>query len=241
MNPTISVIMPIRGPAPYLVAALDSILRQSISVHELLVIDDGIEPQVLVILKEAATRGLSYRILKGPKQGPAAARNIGLRAAAGEWIAFLDDDDVWPDDKLTQQGAYLTNHPEIEMVSGKIGWFHAWGSNHLPIPSEQDNIIVHVNLGAHLLRRTLLERVGFLDETLMFSEDVDWILRLIDEDHPFAILPLVTLWYRRHPSSMTAQKLERETLDYRKVLFASLRRRRHRQPVKLECYLVEQS
>jgi glycosyltransferase involved in cell wall biosynthesis len=164
---------------------------------------------------------------------------VGLAAAKGEWLTFLDDDDLWPDNKLSSQAQYLQEHPEVMAVSGKIQWFHAWDQQLQPVPSDQDQIIVHVNLGAYLLRRELLDRMGPLDPDLIFSEDVDFVLRLIDGGHSFAILPQVMLLYRRHEQSMTAQKLEREKIDYRKVLFASLKRRRHQVATKLEDYVVK--
>lgn len=237
--PSISVVMPIRGAAPFLQASLDSIMRQSLQVSELIIIDDGMDALVHTVLEQINPAQLTIIILPGPKKGPAAARNVGLAAAKGDWLTFLDDDDLWPDNKLSSQAQYLQEHPEVMAVSGKIQWFHAWDQQLQPVPSDQDQIIVHVNLGAYLLRRELLDRIGPLDPDLIFSEDVDFVLRLIDGGHSFAILPQVMLLYRRHEQSMTAQKLEREKIDYRKVLFASLKRRRHQVATKLEDYVVK--
>lgn len=238
-TPRISVIMPIRGAAPYLQASLDSIMRQGLQVDELIIIDDGMDALVRTALEKISPEQLLIRILPGPRQGPAAARNVGLAAAKGEWLTFLDDDDLWPDEKLVRQAQYLLEHPDVLAVSGKIQWFHTWDQQSRPVPSDQDQVIVHVNLGAYLLRRELLERIGPLDANLIFAEDVDFVLRLIDGGLSFAILPQVMLLYRRHAESMTAQKLERETIDYRKALFASLKRRRHQVAAKLEDYVVK--
>lgn len=238
-HPKITVIMPIRGAAPFLRVSIDSILYQSIPIHELIVIDDGMDVSVQDLLDDYSNHGLSIKVIVGEQCGPAAARNLGIRAAQGELLSFLDDDDVWPKEKLEIQTRYLLRHPEKQAVTGRIRWFNDWDENLKPDLKFDDLSIVHVNLGAYLVRRDLFDAVGLLDNQLMFSEDVDFILRLIDGNHSFSILNQDMLLYRRHPASMTAQKLDREKIDYRKVLFASLKRRKKESKLNLESFLVE--
>jgi glycosyltransferase involved in cell wall biosynthesis len=165
-------------------------------------------------------------VLQGPRRGPAAARNVALAVAEGDIIAFLDDDDLWPADKLALQLAHLHRHPRDVAVGGRIEWFARWDeAAGRPLRDSAWQSVVHVNLGAFLFRREVFARLGPLDESLTFSEDVDLILRLSDAGEPFCILDHTTLYYRRHPASMTAARSEAEASDLRRVMLRSARRR----------------
>jgi glycosyltransferase involved in cell wall biosynthesis len=235
---TISVIIPIKGDGPYLAPALDSIARQRVPVLEVLVIDDGMDAAAHATLAAAAPAEAKLTVIEGPRAGPAAARNSALRRAQGSLIAFLDDDDLWPDDKLARQCRYLADRADALAVGGRIFWFYDWDEAGLPRAHAQDQSVVHVNLGALLVRRNAFDRLGLLDEALLYSEDVDFVLRLVDSGSPFSILDEDTLHYRRHHLSMTGLGSEREMIDFRRALFASLRRRRGGPGRKLEEFLV---
>lgn len=226
IRPTVSVILPIRGSGTYLEAALRSVLQQERPADQLIIIDDGMEQPALDCV--ARLRDVLPPLLRiaGTRQGPAAARNLGIAQARGDIIAFIDDDDIWPGDKLAGQLAYLAANASCMAVGGRIFWFSRWDD---PAGSPQavpglDNV-VHVNLGAYLFRRELFDRIGVFEESQLFAEDVDLILRMADHDVPFALLDKVTLYYRRHDQSMTAARSDREQTDFRRALFRSLRRR----------------
>ena len=107
-------------------------------------------------------------------------------------------------------------------VGGRIFWFSGWDSlaNTPEAVPGLDNV-VHVNLGAYLFRRELFDAIGVFEESQLFAEDVDLILRMADHDIPFALLDKVTLFYRRHDQSMTAARSDREQADFRRALFRS--------------------
>jgi glycosyltransferase involved in cell wall biosynthesis len=225
MTGAVSVILPIRGEAPFLAPALTSLRAQSEALHEVLVVDDGMGAAARAVLEQARPPGL--RVLPGPRQGPAAARNVALAASTGPIIGFLDDDDLWPADKLALQLAHLSRQPCDAAVGGRIEWFARWDeATNRPLRDADWQSVVHVNLGAFLFRREVFERIGPLDAALTFSEDVDLILRLSDAEEPFAILDRTTLYYRRHAASMTAARSEIEARDLRRVMFRSVQRRR---------------
>jgi glycosyltransferase involved in cell wall biosynthesis len=224
MSGAVSVILPVRGEAPFLAAALASLRPQAEALGEVLVVDDGMGAAARAVLEQARPPGL--RVLPGPRQGPAAARNVALAAATGAVIAFLDDDDLWPADKLARQLAHLSRHPQDAAVGGRIEWFERWDeAANRPIRDAGWQSVVHVNLGAFLFRREVFERIGPLDPALTFAEDVDLILRLCDAEESFAILDRTTLYYRRHAASMTAAGSECEARDLRRVMLRSARRR----------------
>jgi glycosyltransferase involved in cell wall biosynthesis len=224
MTFAISVVMPVKGDGRFLEEALRSITGQSMEILELLVVDDGMTPAAIAILERCAGWFKNLHILEGPGTGPAAARNIALKAAKGDVIAFLDDDDLWPAEKLAAQCDVLQRAPELQAVGGRIHWFSQWDDNGQPIQGPDDLNILFVNLGAFLYRSSVFEKLGLLDSSLFYSEDVDLMLRMTDSDTPFALLDRITLSYRRHPGTMTHARTGREKADFTRVLMASMRR-----------------
>ncbi|MDD2336408.1 MAG: glycosyltransferase family A protein [Geobacteraceae bacterium] len=225
-RPTVSIILPIRGNGTYLETSLRSLIEQERPADQLVIIDDGMEQSAKDCVERLRCLLPPLVEVAGSRQGPAAARNRGLALTNGDIIAFIDDDDIWPQDKLACQLAYLAAHDSCMAVGGRIFWFSRWDrSARSPevIPG-LDNV-VHVNLGAYLFRRELFDQIGAFEESQLFAEDVDLILRLADNDIPFALLDKVTLFYRRHDESMTAARSDREQADFRRALFRSLRRR----------------
>lgn len=225
-RPSVSIILPIRGNGSYLKQSLSSIIEQTRSADELLIIDDGMEPPALDCVEQLCDHLPPLVKITGRQQGPAAARNLALAQARGDIIAFIDDDDIWPQDKLACQLDYLAAHEDCFAVGGRIFWFSRWDS-----PTDEPEAVpgldsvLHVNLGAYLFRRQLFDTVGVFEESQLFAEDVDLILRMTDNEIPFVLLDKVTLYYRRHEQSMTAARSDREQADFRRALFRSLRRR----------------
>jgi glycosyltransferase involved in cell wall biosynthesis len=222
-RPRISVVMPVRGPGLFLADAIRSLTVQSVPVDELLVVDDGMHEDAKSALGGV---GLNVIMLRGPGQGPAAARNVGLAATTGEIVGFLDDDDAWPRDKLTLQLARLAQYPDEAAVGGRSIWFEEWDhARDAPADSPTSQSLIHANLGAFLFRSGVFARIGHFDETHTYAEDVDFVLRMSDAAERFVILDHPTLYYRRHQASMTAAKSDREQTDFRRALFRSLKRR----------------
>ena len=107
-SPAVSVIMPVWNAAATLGEAADSVLAQSRPDWELLLIDDGSTDGSRELAEGFAARDARARVLgDGVNRGPAAARNRGIRAARGRWIAFLDADDRWRPEKLAVQIGYM--------------------------------------------------------------------------------------------------------------------------------------
>jgi glycosyltransferase involved in cell wall biosynthesis len=226
IQPTVSVILPIRGNGNFLETSLHSVIQQEHPADQLIIIDDGMEQPALDCVARLCDHLPPLIQITGSRMGPAAARNLGLAQASGDIIAFIDDDDIWPRDKLAGQLAYLAAHAHCMAVGGRIFWFSRWdteGGAPEAVPG-LDNV-VHVNLGAYLFRRELFDQIGAFEESQLFAEDVDMILRMADHDIPFVLLDKVTLYYRRHDQSMTAARSDREQQDFRRALFRSLRRR----------------
>jgi glycosyltransferase involved in cell wall biosynthesis len=224
---TISVIIPCSRMARFLPDAIGSVLRQSVAVGEIIVVDDGIDADTAPICAALAAKGAPIRLIRTEPCHPGVARNSALEAARGDVIAFLDADDVWPAEKLARQCARLKAAPDVAMVGGHVTYFERLDPDTLaPAAGSRTETIFQVNLGACLYRRGLFDRIGAFDPSLRFAEDVDLLMRLREALVPFVILRSVTLYYRRHEGQMMLSHDPRREADFRRSLMMSLTRRR---------------
>src|SRR3954468_10533282 len=98
--PRFSVVIPTYNRAAYLAEAVRSVRDQTYPAHEIIVVDDGSTDNTAQVVEILANDGIPLRYLRQANQGVAAARNRGIQAAAGDWIALLDSDDTWLPRKL---------------------------------------------------------------------------------------------------------------------------------------------
>src|SRR5207237_7493623 len=109
--PRVSVLLPVWNGEAFLEQAMESILRQTLSSFELIVIDDGSTDRTAAIADEFASRDDRVRVLRRPHEGLSATLNAGIAAARGEYVARMDADDISVPDRLQKQVAYLDAHP----------------------------------------------------------------------------------------------------------------------------------
>ena len=115
---SISVVIPAYNASKHIAETLGSVLRQSFPADEVLVIDDGSTDDTGAI---AARFGAPVRVIRTPNSKLPAARNLGVREAKSEWIALIDSDDLWEENKLERQMQELTRHPEADLCyTGRI-------------------------------------------------------------------------------------------------------------------------
>jgi glycosyltransferase involved in cell wall biosynthesis len=129
-SPRVSVVLIGYNDARFLQAAIDSVLAQRFTDWELILVDDGSTDDSPAIARQAcAQHPQQIRYLEHAghaNRGAAASRNLGIEHASGEFIAFLDSDDVWLPDKLSDQVALLEQHPEVGMVAGVHTRWESW-------------------------------------------------------------------------------------------------------------------
>jgi len=230
----VSVIVPAYNAASFLPKAIASIDRQGYHPLEIIVVDDGSTDNTADVV-----RGLPSvaHYFHQENKGPAAARNLALKHATGEFIAFLDSDDEWPAGKLELQLGRLRADPRLEVVLGRIQYISLPGALDLDLPFEtEDRILTHVHLGSGVYRKSVFERVGLFEESLRFSEDVDWFMRAREEDISMVILGNVTLLYQLHAGNMT-RDMTSKSWNMGIVIKRSLERRRSRgtgRPIQLK-------
>ncbi len=223
-GPLISVIVPAYNAARFLPEAIASIRSQRWEPLEILLVDDGSTDETPAVAE--ALEGI--HVFRKENGGAASARNFGLRAARGEWISFLDADDLWPADKLTRLAPRLEADPSLDVVTGRTQYVRMEGALWLDYRFESpENTVSHIHLGAALYRRRAFERIGGLDESLRVGDDQDWFLRAREAGLRILIVGGVTLHYRLHGSNMT-RGATAQGLELVEVLRRSLQRRRAR-------------
>jgi glycosyltransferase involved in cell wall biosynthesis len=212
----VSVIMPAYNVAPYLGAAIRSVLDQTFTDLELLVIDDGSTDATLDIAKACAERDARVRVLQKPNGGISSARNLGLRAASGPVIALLDSDDSWEPGYLAAQMRTLEQRPEIDVVTGNA-WFlggRLSGRPARPVPDTRpapdlasilaDETAVFI---MSIFRYRVYQTIGGFDEALRTNEDYDFWLRAAAAGFLFYRNDVPLGQYRRRDDSLSAGEL----------------------------------
>ena len=218
MNPLVSVVIPVFNGERFLREAVRSVLDQQYAPLEIIIVDDGSTDGTATVARSLPA---TVRYLHQPNQGPAAARNRGIEQAQGGLIAFADADDLWPPAKLELQLPYLINDPGVEIVMGRVQLLSETGLTESAFS---------VNLGCAVIRKSVFDRVGLFDETMRYSEDVDWFMRARESGAAIMTIDAVTLFYRQHEQNMTRGKSTSE-LNVLKALKRSLDRRRERASV----------
>lgn len=209
----VSVIIPVYGTAPFVPAALDSVLAQTYTRHEIIVVNDGSPDTPLL---EELLRPYRDRIvyLAQHNRGSSAARNAGLRAARGEYVAILDSDDYWHPEYLESQLAVLEADRSIDVVYPDAFRFAPDGtmtrqfSKHHPVGGE---ITFKRVLGRECEvyggaagRRDTFMRVGLYDENLRTGEDFDLWLRILKGGGRIVYNDRVLAYYRERAGSLTS-------------------------------------
>jgi len=223
MSHRVSVIVPVWNMARFLPDAIASIP----DVHEIIIIAADSDDNTFGVANELARQRLDIRVLPGSNKAPASARNIGLREASGDVIAFIDADDIWPRGKLALQLERLDREPQADVVAGLVTYFTELDRERLAPAECSSNEPTYVQVvGAAIFRRSVFDRVGLFNESLMYAEDGDLLLRIIEAHVPFVILNTSTLYYRRHVDSMMSRDDPRKKSDFARIMAMSLARRR---------------
>ena len=212
MSPRFSVVMPVFETAATVGAAVQSVLRQTERDLELIVIDDGSTDGSGDVA--AAAGDERTRVLRQPNTGAAAARNAGIAAAAGEWVAFIDSDDLWLPTYLEAMSRRLGEAPDLALcytdawtldpVSMRIGTATAmqWQRPPNPPPADPEAFLLELLqrnfiYSAAVVRRSVFDEIGGFDESLTAAIDYDMWLRLSASGHRAGRAPGLHAIYRR--------------------------------------------
>ncbi|MDD3519546.1 MAG: glycosyltransferase family A protein [Chromatiales bacterium] len=216
----ISVVIPARDAEAYLREAIDSVLGQNYPAMEVLVVNNDSRDRTVAI---ANAFGEPVVCLHSAARGHAPTLNHGIRHAKGNWLAFIDADDVWVPHKLSRQMQALHDAPELDAVFGHALNFSG------PVPHGGDGQPAEVP-GTMLIRRDAFHRVGHFDETFALGSIIDWYLRAQEAGLRMRTLPETLLYRRIHGANISLRLKDEYRRDYARILKASLDRRRKRTP-----------
>jgi glycosyltransferase involved in cell wall biosynthesis len=212
----ISVIIPVYNGEKTIRETIESVLNQTFSDFELIVINDGSQDLTLDII--ANIEDTRLKIFSYPNAGQAVSRNRGFSHASGEFIAFLDADDLWIPDKLESQLKALQEHPNAAVAYSwtnfidEMGHYLCNSSNRTVNGDAYAELLLYnfLDSGSNpLIRRQALAQVGGFDKELVPAEDWDMYLRLAARYH-FVAVPLPQILYRvsTNSQSTNVSKLE---------------------------------
>lgn len=195
MNPIISVIVPVYNTESYLRCCINSILAQTFTDFELLLVDDGSTDQSGVICDEYARQDSRVRVFHKSNSGVSSARNVGLENAIGKWIAFVDSDDELLPQGLERFAEGWKGEKEIDFISAGYEYYPIEGEQFSTLRQGKEEKILDVNQSVMLMyrdrfyqfyvftklfkRSVILNNSLHFDETLYFSEDRLFIINYL--------------------------------------------------------------
>jgi glycosyltransferase involved in cell wall biosynthesis len=222
----VSCIVPVFNGERYLREALDSILAQTYRPLEIIVADDGSTDGTVAVM---AGSGSEVRYLFQPNAGPSSARNLGLSAARGAFIAFLDHDDLWHAEKLARQIARFRARPELDLcvTHARMLWIPELAHEQAHYQDHpRGQVVAGYTSGTLLARRTLFDTVGHFNPELWFGDAMDWFLRAARRGVVMELLPDVLLYHRMHHNNHTRRQAAASRDEFLEIVKASLDGRR---------------
>jgi glycosyltransferase involved in cell wall biosynthesis len=207
--PKITVVIPAYNAMTYLPETLDSVLNQTFTNFEVLIINDGSTDHIASWAAEIFDTRV--KLISQENRGLPGARNTGITHAQGDYVAFLDADDLWELTKLEKQVDCLDSKPEIGLVYTWTLLVDQQGKSTGTVTAAhvEGNVWEKLLLGdvvgsgsSAMIRRNCFETVGLFDTELSSIEDCDMWVR-IAAHYPLAVIKEVLVYYRQHPSNMS--------------------------------------
>jgi len=224
----VSCIVPIYNGEHYLQEALDSIFAQTHRPVEIIAVDDGSNDGTGDI---AARYGDQIRYVRQSNSGAPTARNLGLSLGIGEFVAFLDADDLWHPEKLARQIARFQAQPQLDLCVTHVQNF--W----IPELKEEAERFRDHRMSRPLpgfvpqtlmARRSLFDTVGCFNEALRHADSTDWFLRAAEHGAVSELLPDVLVYRRIHQSNLSRRMASSSQDEYLNLLKQVVDRRRQK-------------
>ena len=209
-SPRVSVVIPTYRHRAFILDTLQSVFDQHGADAEIIVVNDGSPDDTKSLLEPLVSSG-RIQYIEQANQGVAKARNTGIARAHGEYIALLDDDDLWPPDKLEWQTAYLDANPDVGVVSGTLQTIDDHGA-----PGQRAGFYPQITFeslfrgnpfhspGQTLIRANLLREIGGMDTSIWGADDWDLWLRIAKRSR-IAMIDRLGLYYRLHAGNNSKQ------------------------------------
>ncbi len=229
--PSVSIVIPSYNVGRFLDATLESILNQTISDWECIVVDDGSKDNTAEVAQRWAERDPRFKAVSQTNSGPSRARNHGFEniSASARYVTFMDSDDVWMPDALEVLRADLEQHPEASGTHGLAEMINEKGEPHfpgnfvtfgrerigykdgriVPWPAEEPTTfetLIHIGRvyppGVLLARREIYDKIGPWDAELAATQDWDMVVR-VSRHGPIRFMDRVVLYYRKYAGSVS--------------------------------------
>ena len=225
-RPLISCVVPVFNGERYLHETLDSILAQTYYTLEIIVADDGSTDGTA---SAVGAYGDKIRYLRQTNRGSPAARNLGIGAARGDFIAFLDADDLWHSCKLERQMARFEARPELQ---GSITLVQNFWVAELAREAARfrGRFLAKPLPGYHsetlLARRSLFDTVGPFDPALRHADKTEWFLRAANKQAAIELLPEILVYRRLHAHNTSRSQGDAVREEYLRLLKTKIDRHR---------------
>lgn len=223
-EPTVTAAIPVRDGAAYLAEAIESVLAQSRPCEQVVVVDNGSSDASAEI---AAGFGPPVEVVSEPRAGIGPARNAAVEAARGDFLAFLDADDLWEPGKTELQLAAFAARPELQLVCGHVRQFASpdldpAAAAALRLPAEPQP---GLHVGATLARREAIAAIGPWPEEVRVSDGLSFFLRARELDLADSMLAETVTMRRVHGDNHSLRN-RGERAEFARHLKRSLDRRR---------------
>jgi glycosyltransferase involved in cell wall biosynthesis len=212
--PLVSVVVPIYNASLHLSATLQSVRKQTLTAWELIAVDDGSTDGSAELVADWARSDPRVRLLRQANAGVSVARNRGVAASGAPLLAFLDADDLWHPDKLRNQLACHHAHPELGVSFARVEFLTPAGaptgqlSARCRQPLQAAQLLYEnptTTTSNWVILRQVFEAVGGFVETMSYSEDLEWLLRVAcDGRWPIQPLDQVLTYYRTSEGGLSS-------------------------------------
>jgi glycosyltransferase involved in cell wall biosynthesis len=222
-EPTVTAAIPVHNGEAYLAQAIESVLGQGRACEQVIVVDNDSTDRSAEI---ARSFGSAVEVFFEPRRGIGPARNAALRAARGEYVAFLDADDLWDEAKTGLQLAAFEADPELQLVFGQVRQFVSPDlgveeAADLSVPADPQPGLY---IGAMLASRTAIDAVGAWPEEVKVSDGLSFLLRAGELDLKRAMLAETVTLRRVHGANHSLRNWGERT-EFAQFLKRSLDRR----------------
>lgn len=235
ISPLISVIIPVHNGEKTIAETIASLLQQTYSNWELIVINDGSSDRTPILIQDILAQHphIQVRLVSYPQTGACASRNRGAALAQGEFLAFLDADDVWTGDKLALQLQVLQNSPGAKVAYSWTDYMDVAGKYLYPggHATHQGNVYEYLLLGNFLengsnalICKDAFRKVGGFDESVIGVDEWDLFIRMAQPSAfrgefvcEFVVVPQVQIFYRLSNQSLSA-RIDRQASECLKVI-----------------------
>lgn len=220
MRPKISVVTPCYNCEGYLTDTLNSVLRQTVLPDEIVLVDDGSTDGTVALIErlKAEHPDIRMQLISQKNCGPGAARNAGILAAKGDWIAFLDSDDIWRERKIEKVLEAVAENQEAVLIANDICEVYEDGTRedvtlHTHYDPKEPGFVqlyhgCFLSTSSVCVKKEILEKVGGFDTTLRSAQDYDLWLRVVQEGK-IVFIPEIFEEYRIRSGSISGNVMLR--------------------------------